>query len=142
MPDSTPPRGRLGRGTPTGDRPVDQPPHVRFDHDFRHLQRAVADRAVLQGAQTDAESEDLRGDEPERVAHPDLDSSHRDVASEMDASPLQAQLVLLQPGRPAAHQPLYPSRFDGVAPKSLPRRTRGAGIAPTLSAVGDSWTAV
>ena len=44
-------------------------------YDRGHLQGALADRAVLPGAQAEPAHQDLRGDLRQRSAHPDVDST-------------------------------------------------------------------
>src|SRR5215510_3763953 len=100
------------------DRVAHQPAGFRRHHHRRHLQGALADRTVLQGAETELDREELRRHQRERASHPDLDSPDRNAPVEMAASPLQGELVLVQLGIPAPLEPVYLPRIDQVATQS------------------------
>ena len=55
----------------------DEPPNLRLDHHFFHLQGAMGDRTVLQDLKAELESEDVHRNERERSSYPDLDSHDR-----------------------------------------------------------------
>ena len=63
---------RVGRGARAGDRAAHQSPRLRGHDRRRHLQGAVADRALLQGAHAEPTGQELRRHDGERAAHPDL----------------------------------------------------------------------
>ena len=67
--------------------------------------------AILQGTQTEPESEELRGNQPERFAHPDLDSPDCHPFAEVVASSLESEMVTVQPGLHAASESIYLPRL-------------------------------
>ena len=72
----------------------------------RDLQRALENRAVLQGPQAKSDCEELRRYQRKRTPHPDLDSLDRPAPAEMAAPPLQGRLVSVQSGVDAAAEPV------------------------------------
>ncbi len=127
LPASPAPRAGLGRRQRAGDRSAHQPARLRRDHHRRHLQGALADRAVLQGPQAESEGEDLRRHQRKRAAHSDLDSPDRDAAAEVAAPPVAGQLVVVQSGLAAAAEPLYLSRLGPLAQRSARHAATAAG---------------
>ena len=88
---------------------------LRGHDDRRDLQGPLADRAVLQGAEAEPEDQDLRGDQRQRPEGPGLDGADRHAAPQVPPAAVPLRLVALEPGRPAADEPLHPSRSLGVA---------------------------
>ena len=68
---------------------------------------AGLDRTVFQGAQTESQTEELRGHQRKRLAHPDLDSLDRYPAAEMAAPSLEGQVVPVQSRLHVTAEPLY-----------------------------------
>jgi len=98
---------------------LNQPAGVWRHNHCRHLQGPLGDRAVLQGAQTKPQGEQLRRHQRKRAAHPDLDSLDRDPAAEMVAPSVEGQMVPFQSRLHAADEPVYLSRFADLAGQPL-----------------------
>jgi hypothetical protein len=116
------------------------PAGIRGHHPRRHLQGALADRAVLQGFEAEPEHEDLCRDQRKRPAHPDLDSPDRAALAQMAASPLAGQLVLVQSGLPAAAEPVHLPRVDQVAQRSDGNAAVGSVAGTTYAGARMIWT--
>jgi len=82
-PPSAPHRS-LGCRSGARNRPAHKPAGFWGHHDCRHLQRALANRAVFQGAEAEPDRKDLRRKQRKRLAHPDLDSLDRPSVAQMD----------------------------------------------------------
>src|ERR1700694_3374848 len=132
---------RLGCRAAAPDRGADQPSRVRRHHPGCDLPRALADRALLQGAQAEPEGHDLRGHHRERPAYSTLDSSACAAAAQVAALPVHRRLVALQSGLVAAPQPLYlqgPARLAGQTARDAAPAT---ALRAARSRAARCWTA-
>ena len=93
---------------------VDQSLRVCGQHHRGDLQRPLADRDVLQGAQAEPEDQDLRGNHRKRPLHPDLDSIDRHAADQVPAVQGRNPLVVIEFGGLPALESLYLPQFMGV----------------------------
>jgi len=134
-------RNRPGQGERPVHRPAHQPPRLRRDDHLGDLQGPLADRAVLQGAQAESEGQDLRGHQRERAAHPDLDSTHRPAADQVDEAPVPGGLVPVPDGRRPSLEPLCLPRFAGLVgrPGLMGRRSTADNAAQPVDP--GYWTA-
>ena len=82
------------------------------------------------------------GDQSQCHIHPDLDSFNRDTPFEVVASPLQSQMVLVQPGSHAPTEFIYLSGFARLAGCPLLHATNTAPGRSVASGVCLIWTAV
>src|SRR6202521_2713963 len=131
----------LGCRAAAPDRGADQPSRVRRHHPGCDLPRALADRALLQGAQAEPEGQDLRGHHRERPAYSTLDSSACAAAAQVAALPVHRRLVALQSGLVAAPQPLYlqgPARLAGQTARDAAPAT---ALRAARSRAARCWTA-
>jgi hypothetical protein len=81
---------------------TNHPPALRGHDDRGHLQGSLADRAVLQGPQTEPQGQDLRGDQRQRAQDPALDGPDRHAGAQVSPAHGAVRLVPGQPGGPAA----------------------------------------
>jgi hypothetical protein len=81
-----------------GYRAADEPPELRLDHHFVHLQGPVGDRTVLQDPEAEPENEDVHRNERERSSHPDLYSHDRFACFEVAPLSVEIRKVLFESG--------------------------------------------
>src|SRR3990172_6778808 len=74
---------------------------------------------VFQSPEAKPQGEELRGDQRERAADPDLDGPDRHPAAEVAAPPLPGEVVLVQPGLHATPEPVHLPGSAPVAGESL-----------------------
>src|SRR5947199_5369648 len=104
-----------GMPLPARDCAADQSAGLWLHHHCRPLPRPLGGGVVLQGAQAEPQGEKFRGHQRERVAYPDLDSPDCHAAAEVATSPLESQMVAVEPGFHAAAESVYLSRSTDVA---------------------------
>ena len=91
------------------NRALDQQSETGRQHHCRHLQGALANRTLFQVHQAEPQDQDLRGHQPQRCTHSDLDSTYGHPASEVSANAQPARLESFQPSGSAAPQSLCAS---------------------------------
>ena len=80
---------------------------------------AGLDRIVFQGAETNIENQDVRGDERQCGPDPGVDRSDRDAGAEVPAVEIEVLLVVIDAGGFAAAATVLLSRSVGVAGRSF-----------------------
>ena len=89
----------------------------------------------LQGAQTEPQGQDLRGNQRQRAQDPALDGADRPAAAQVPPAQGPVRLVPGQPGRPVAHEPVHLPRPLGVAGPAV-RGAARAGRGPPAGGIG------
>ncbi len=92
--------------------------------DRAHLQGPVANRAVLQGVETERVRQDVRQHLGQRAAHSGLDGADCPAPPQVLADDRDLRLVPVEPGRAAADESLRLSRSLDVAQRALPSPPR------------------
>ena len=92
-------------------------------HHRRPLQGSLADRAVLQSAHTEPEDQDVRRHLGQCGEDSDLDSIDLDVARAVSATGFPVRLEPSESRGAAAHEPIHPSRLDGLARSTVHHTT-------------------
>jgi len=107
----------------------DQSSSAWRQHGRGHLQREVADRIAVQGAQAESEDQDLHRHFGQRGQDSDLVRAHQHAPAALPATALTLWLVAIKLGRAAAHESVYSSRSSNLARSALcdPARPRRGG---------------
>ena len=109
------------------------------------LQRALAGRVILQGAEAKPEGEVVPGYQRQCGQNPDLDGADRHADLEVPADEVQFRLVAFQSGRAAAPATVYLQGLMGMAQQSdggtARRKATGRAVTHAADVVAMSWTA-
>src|SRR2546426_7797011 len=84
---------------------------------------------VFQGAEADAEDQDVRGDERQRGPDPGMDGADRHAGAEVPAIEIDVLLVVVESRRAAAATTVLLSRSVGVAGRPFSGSARAGGRA-------------
>ena len=134
------PHRGLGRRAATHPGVSHQSSPLRRLHRRRYLPSALADRAVLQGAETEPAHQDLRRHQRQRPADSDLDRADRPAPAQVPATACPLRLEPVQSRRPAAPATVRLSRpvrldrstLSTPAPTRSPRRANPAFLVTQL----------
>src|SRR5260370_35411074 len=85
---------------------------------------------VFQGAEADAEDQDVCGDQRQRGPDPGVDGANRHAGAEVSAAEIDVLLVAVESGRAAAAATVLLSRSMGVAGRPF-SGSPGTGGAPS-----------
>jgi hypothetical protein len=129
--------------TPDGDRLEFLTNHLRLGASTvgAHLSRPVANRALLQGAQTEPPREDVCRYLGERPPHSNLDRADRPAHSQVLAAQGALWVGVVESRRAAADESVCLSRPLGVAQRTLHRPPGADRTRPTGVGLRVTWTA-